>query len=268
MNETDKAFNGSIPDIYDGIMVPLIFEPYARDLATRFSGMTRGRLLEVAAGTGAVTRELAQSLPGTVEIVATDLNPPMLARAQASLSGRPVTFQQADAAALPFGDQEFDAVICQFGVMFFPDKDVAFREARRTLKTGGRYVFSVWDGLQDNDFARTVTETLALIFPGDPPAFLARTPHGHHARPPLERALRGAGFSSVAFETVPATSRAPAAREVAVGYCQGTPVRGEIEARDPAGLEDVTSRVAEAIALRYGSGPIEGRIQATLVTAS
>lgn len=203
-----------------------------------------------------------------MEIVATDFNPPMLQRAAASLSDRPVTFLEADACALPFGDAEFDAVLCQFGAMFFPDKVVAFREARRTLRPGGRYVFSVWDGLEDNDFARTLQETLALVFPSDPPDFIGRTPHGHHAPAPLEKALREAGFTSVSFETVEETSRAPTPREVAVGYCQGTPVRGEIEARDPSGLEDITARVAEAMALRYGSGPVEGRIQATLVTAS
>jgi ubiquinone/menaquinone biosynthesis C-methylase UbiE len=268
MSETDKAFVGSIPDIYDGIMVPLIFEPYAVDLAARLRDLTSGRVLEIAAGTGAVTRELARTLPETVEIVATDLNPPMLERARAALSGRAVTFQPADAQQLPFGDAEFDAIICQFGVMFFPDKVAAFKEARRTLKQDGRYLFSVWDGIADNDFARTVHETLALIFPTDPPGFIARTPHGHYAQAPIERALKEAGFTSIAFETVASTSRAPTAREAAVGYCQGTPVRGEIEARDPSGLEEVTSRVEEALALRYGSGPIEGRIKATLVTAS
>jgi ubiquinone/menaquinone biosynthesis C-methylase UbiE len=268
MNETDKAFVGSIPDIYDGIMVPLIFEPYARDLAGRLRGMASGRLLEIAAGTGAVTRELARALPDSVEIVATDLNEPMLERAKASLADRAITWRQADAGALPFGDAEFDAVVCQFGVMFFPDKTAAFREVRRTLKPGKRFLFSVWEGIEDNDFARTVVETLAVIFPADPPRFIARTPHGHYARPPLEQALREAGFETVAFEAIEDVSRAPSPREAAVGYCQGTPVRGEIEARDPSGLEEVTARVEEALALRYGSGPIEGRIQATLVTAS
>ena len=152
----DKVFAGSIPKLYETHLVPLIFEPYAADLARRVAACKPSRILEIAAGTGVVTRALARSLPGGVDIVATDLNPGMLEQAAAVGTSRPVQWQQADAMALPFPDASFDTVACQFGVMFFPDKAKAFAEARRVLKPGGTLLFSVWDRIEENEFADVI----------------------------------------------------------------------------------------------------------------
>ena len=152
MVTTDKAFSGSIPDIYDRLMVPLIFEPYARELADRIAAANPGRVLETAAGTGVLTRALASRLSANVSISATDLNEPMLARAKSGLSDPRIEWQQADALALPFGDNSFDVVACQFGAMFFPDRVKGYAEARRVLKPGGRFFFNVWDKIADNEF--------------------------------------------------------------------------------------------------------------------
>ena len=268
MAATDKTFAGSIPEIYDRFMVPLIFEPYARDLAGRLANVEPRDVLETAAGTGVVTRAIASKLPAQVRIAATDLNQPMLDRAAAheQTPGR-ITWRQADALALPFDDQSFDAVACQFGAMFFPDKVMGYKEARRVLKPGGRFFFNVWDEIAENEFADVVTETLATMFPNDPPRFLARTPHGYHDVAMLREELTMAGFAQVRIETVGNISRAPSAREPAIAYCQGTPLRNEIEARDPSGLEAATQACAKALALRFGSGPVEGRIQAHVITA-
>lgn len=264
---SDKAFVGSIPKIYDTYLVPLIFEPYATDLAQRLASRRLSRVLELAAGTGVVTRAMASTLPGNVDIVATDLNQAMLDHAAAMGTARAVEWRQADAMRLPFPDASFDAVVCQFGVMFFPDKAKAFAEARRVLKPGGACVFNVWDRIEDNEFADEVTKALEPVFPGDPPRFMARIPHGYHDRRTIERDLAGGGFTGrAAFDTVTARSRAASPRIPAVAYCQGTPLRNEIEARDAARLNEATDAAAAAIAKRFGQGAVEGRIQAQVVT--
>lgn len=265
--DTDKVFAGSIPKLYDTYLVPLIFEPYAADLATRLAARPLSRVLEIAAGTGVLTRALTSTLPASVEVVATDLNQAMLDYASAAGTARPVEWRQADAARLPFPDEAFDAVVCQFGVMFFPDKPGAFSEARRVLRPGGVFVFNVWDAIEENEFADVVTEALASVFPDDPPRFMARTPHGYHDRRVIERELAQGGFDSPPrFETVAARSRAESPRIPAVAYCQGTPLRNEIEARDASRLEEATDRAAEAIAARFGPGAVDGKIQAHVVT--
>jgi SAM-dependent methyltransferase len=265
---TDTRFTGSIPELYESHLVPLLFEPYAADLANRVAGRHPSRVLETAAGTGAVTRAMAHALPLNVELVATDLNQPMLDRAAAIGTPRPIKWQQADATRLPFDDASFDVVVCQFGVMFFPDKARAFSEARRVLRNGGVLLFNVWDRIEENDFANTVTATLAGLFPADPPLFMRRTPHGYFDTELISRDLADAGFSAAPhFETIAARSRATSARAPAVGLCQGTPLRSEIEARSGGGVDDATSACATAIAERFGTGPVDGKIQAHVVIA-
>jgi SAM-dependent methyltransferase len=267
MPDTDKVFAGSIPSLYESHLVPLIFQPYADDLAARLRTESLGRVLELAAGTGVVTRALATTLDTTTEIVATDLNQAMLDHARSVGTSRPVEWRQADATRLPLEDGTFDAVVCQFGVMFFPDKGRAFAEARRVLRPGGILTFSVWDRIEENEFADVVTTALESIFPNDPPRFLARTPHGYFDRVLIERDLKGGGFSETAsIDTVAACSRATASSIPAIAYCQGTPLRNEIEARDPTRLQEATDVAAVAIAKRFGDGAIDGRIQAHVVT--
>ena len=266
MTDSDKVFSGSIATLYESHLVPLIFQPYADDLARRIAALGATDLLEIAAGTGVVTRALA-ALPGDLSIVATDLNPAMLDEAARIGTARPVRWQAADAMALPFADASFDVVACQFGVMFFPDKARAFAEARRVLRPGGTFVFNVWDRIEANDFADTVTAALAPLFPADPPRFLARTPHGHFDVAMLARALAAGGFTATpAIDTVAARSRAATARIPAVAYCQGTPLRNEIEARAPGRLEQATDAATAAIARRFGAGAVDGRIQAHVIT--
>jgi SAM-dependent methyltransferase len=263
----DTVFAGSIPQLYESHLVPLIFEPYAADLAVRVAALDPSRVLETAAGTGVVTRATARTLSASTELVATDLNQPMLDRAAAVGTQRPVRWQRADALQLPFDDASFDVVVCQFGVMFFPDKIRAFAEARRVLRRGGALLFNVWDRIEENEFADTVTKALAGMFPADPPRFMARTPHGYFDREAISMDLRNAGFGeSPRFDTVAARSRAVSAQMVAVAYCQGTPLRNEIETRSAAGLAEATSRSAAAIAARFGEGPVDGKIQAHVVS--
>ena len=266
---SDTVFAGSIPELYESHLVPLIFEPYAADLARRVAALAPMRVLETAAGTGVVTRAMARALPANAELVATDLNPPMLDRAAAVGTPRPVQWQQADALHLPFDDASFDVVACQFGVMFFPDKARAFSEARRVLRRGGVLLFNVWDRIEENEFAHTVTSALAGLYPADPPRFMARTPHGYFDREAIAADLASAGFTAAPrFETMTARSRAASARLAAIAYCQGTPLRSEIEARAGAGagVAEATAVCAAAIGERYGEGAVDAKIQAHIVT--
>ena len=266
---TDNAFTGSIPEIYDQLLVPIIFHGHAVDLAKRVAKTCPRRVLETAAGTGVLTRALTEQLPANARIVATDLNQPMLDRARArKASNEQIEWKRADALALPFDNATFDAVACQFGVMFFPDKVQGFKEARRVLSRQGHFVFNTWDRISENEFADTVTEALQTLFPHDPPDFLVRIPHGYHDESLIEGHLRAAGFSEISIEAVRSTSKAASSQEASVAYCQGTPMRLEIEARDPMKLEEATQLVAEALAQRFGRGAIEGRISAIAVTAA
>lgn len=261
----DKVFAGSIPQMYQSLMVPLIFEPYAADIARRLAGRNLARVLEIAAGTGVVTRALDETLGEEVSIVATDLNPAMLEQARKEGTRRPVEWREADAMALPFPDASFDCVVCQFGVMFFPDKVHALREAGRVLSPGGVLLFNAWDRIEENDFAHIILETLASLFPADPPRFMARTPHGYHDVDTIHRDVAAAGFAKVNIETLSARSRAARALDPAVAYCQGTPWRAEIEAR--GSLDEATTHSSDAITARFGKGPVDGKIQAHVVMA-
>jgi SAM-dependent methyltransferase len=263
----DKGFTGSIPKLYETYLVPLIFEPYAVDMANRLASRALGQVLEIAAGTGVVTRKLAAVLPKSTSIVATDLNQAMLETASSIGTVRPVTWRQSDAMALPFEDATFDAVVCQFGAMFFPDKSKAFSEARRVLVPGGVFIFSVWDRIEDNEFAAMVTAALESLFPSDPPRFLARTPHGYHAPATIIRDLQLAGYASPPqIDTVTARSKAESAQAVAIAYCEGTPLRNEIESRSETSLQEATRIATAAVSQCFGTGPVEGKIQAHVVT--
>ena len=266
--DSDQVFAGSIPDVYETYLVPLIFQPYADDLAGRVALVQPAVVLEVAAGTGVVTRAMASRLPPTTAITATDLNQPMIDYAAALGTDRPVRWRQADGLDLPFDDSSFDAVVCQFGAMFFPDRVTAYRECHRVLRSGGSLLFNVWDRIEDNEFAAVVTDAVAAVFSDDPPRFLARTPHGYHDTEVVRADLTRAGFTSMLqIDTIEARSRAASCTAPAIGFCQGSPLRNEIEARDASRLAQATAAAAAAIGDRFGQSDIDGKIQAHVITA-
>lgn len=267
MPANDTVFAGPIPELYERLLVPMIFAPFADDLAERVAALGPRRVLETAAGTGAVTRALAGRLPPEARVLATDLNPAMLEVAARSTDDPRIAWQPADALTLPVKDGSFDVVVCQFGVMFFPDKVRGLREARRVLAPGGTLLFNVWDRIENNDFAAAVSAALAARFPDDPPLFMRRTPHGHADLERLRADVEAAGFTDFAASVVRRVSRGGSAGEVASAYCQGTPLRGEIEARAPGRLDEVTRKVTEALARRFGDGPPTGRASAIVVSA-
>jgi SAM-dependent methyltransferase len=268
MAATDKVFAGSIPEFYDRFLVPLIFASYASDVAARIAAATPRDVLETAAGTGALTTAMVSRLPAQTAIVASDLNQAMLDYASAKPALQRVTWKQVDAQSLPFDDASFDVVTCQFGMMFLPDRIKGYSEARRVLRPRGRFIFAVWDHISNNHFADVVTESLGVMFPQDPPIFLARTPHGHHDTTRIRDELSAAGLCNVSIETIHHTSNAKSAGDVAIAYCQGTPLRNEIVARDESRLEEATRVATDALTKRYGNGEIEGLISAHVITAT
>lgn len=267
MADSDKVFSGSIATIYESHMVPLLFAPYAVEMASRVAANAPKDVLEVAAGTGAVTAELLRQLPKDATLTATDLNQGMLDVAAAKITDRRARLRSCDAQQLPFPDQSFDAVVCQFGVMFFPDKLTAYREARRVLRKGGSYFLSVWDTLDTSPFFAVVTEAVAAAFPQDPPGFFRRTPYGYNDVDAITASLGEAGFAAVSADKVTFPSRANSAADVAMALCQGTPLRSEIEQRAPDRLADVTEIARRAVEQAFGSGPVESTMRAILFGA-
>jgi SAM-dependent methyltransferase len=260
-----RHFAGSVPAFYERWMVPLIFEPFAEPVARRVARRNPSRVLEIACGTGVVTRRLAELLPAATELVATDLNEPMLDQARAMGTSRPVEWRVADAMALPFPDASFDVVVCQFAAMFFPDKPKAFSEARRVLRSGGFFLFEVWDRIEENEIADAVTSALAP-FLGDAKSFLARVPHAYHDPEAVARDLALGGFvRPPSIETRAERSRSAAPIDAARAYCEGTPLRSEIEARRPGGLADAVDAAAREIERRFGPGPVDAKIQAHVI---
>lgn len=266
--DLDTSFTTDAAKFYESTLVPLIFRPYARDLAERTRNLRPTAVLEVACGTGVVTRALAETLPADCSITATDLNGAMVAHAEHVGTARPVTWRQADVMSLPYAAHSFDVVVCQFSVMFFPDRVAAYREVRRVLRPGGAFLFNVWNDIERNEFAKVVTEAVGALFPEDPPLFLARTPHGHGSPAEIKGDVASAGFENCLLVQRDERSVAAAPDLPAIAYCQGTPLRNEILARDADGLERATAVATEALYSHFGAGPIDGGISGVVVVAS
>jgi ubiquinone/menaquinone biosynthesis C-methylase UbiE len=263
MGVSDTMFAGSIPGLYDRYLGPLLFEPYAREVAKRAAQLDPRRILETAAGTGIVTEALHRALL-EAKIVATDLNPAMLEVAAQRMNSDKVSFQPADAQDLPFEDGRFNLVVCQFGAMFFPDKVKGNAEARRVLREGGTYLLVIWDRIDRNPVSQAVADAVAAEFPDNPPRFLERAPFSYADPAQIERDVRAAGFTQVELEQVEVRSRVNA-REAAYGMCCGSPMTAEIAERGA----DAVDRAAQAAELALQ--PFDGReapMSAWFVTAT
>jgi SAM-dependent methyltransferase len=144
----------------------------------------------------------------------------------------------------PFEDGSFGAVVCQFGVMFFPDRQAAFAEINRVLRPGGAFLFNTWDRIEANEFAHVVADAAASVFPDDPPRFLARTPYGYFDHAEIRNDLSAAGFADDSeIDLLEAQSLAATPDMPAIAFCQGTPLRSEIESRDGSLLRHVKTNV-------------------------
>ena len=268
MEDLAATFVGDIPSQYDGGLGPVLFQDFAAMIAARVAAYDPAHVLEIAAGTGIVTRALRDRLPSGSTILATDLNAPMLAVAEARFARHEgVTFQTADAVALPFPAASFDAVVCQFGLMFFPDKQRAHAEARRVLKGGGHYVFSVWDSHGVNAFGRHTHEILERFFPIDPPPFY-RVPFGDHLIDPIRASLAKAGFAKLDVSVLPLRKLVADRRSFARGLVFGNPLVDQIRARGGVDPEAVVEAVDEMLAREFGASPTVVPLQTILFACS
>ncbi len=267
MTSVDVRFSGSVPANYERYMVSLLFRPYAEVLAERAQQFRPERILETAAGTGVVTSALADAFPDAA-IVATDLNQAMLDIAQTRVSSPNVTFRQADALELPLEDSSFDLVVCQFGVMFYPDKVQGHAEARRVLDANGHYLFAVWDRIERNGLSNLANQSLIEAYPDNPPQFMTRGPFSYHEPERIERDLHAAGFGDVSIETVELTSRAGSAEEGARGLVYGSPMGVELEEYGPGALDRVFADLVRSARRYEGPNGFEAPMAAHVVTAT
>jgi ubiquinone/menaquinone biosynthesis C-methylase UbiE len=243
-------------------MGPLLFEPYAKLVAERCADLHPSRILETAAGTGIVTRAVKRAAP-QAEIVATDVNPGMLEYAANALKSETVSFRPADAQSLPFAAECFDVVLCQFGVMFFPDRVRANQEARRVLRPNGYYLLVTFNTLDLNPIPKAAEDAVNALFANDPLDYMERGPFCYADPARIKHDLTAAGFTSVEVETIALSSRVNA-RDAAQGLVFGSPFRSEIERRDPSVLDRAVEAVTQAL-LRWDGQ--DAPISAHLVTA-
>ena len=268
MSGDAASFVGNIPEHYDGGLGPVIFVDYAADIARRAAACSPARVLETAAGTGIVTRQLRDILPPGVHVTATDLNAPMLEVARTKFRpGEEVDFRPADATALPFPNSVFDAVVCQLGVMFFPNKDASYREVHRVLAPGGRYLFSVWDSHRHNPFGRIAHETAASFFPADPPQFYT-VPFSYYQIDPIKESLVDAGFNDISVAVVRREKDIPDTARFARGLVYGNPLIDQIKQRGGVDPDRVVDTLAQALRREFGADPGRMSLQAIVFSAS
>jgi ubiquinone/menaquinone biosynthesis C-methylase UbiE len=268
ISEDNARFDGSIPEMYDRYLGALLFEPHAAEIAERVAKLRPRMVLEIAAGTGIVSRQLLETLPRETSLTVTDLNAPMLeyARNKSTVGGRDVEWRQADAQQLPFPDESFDAVVCQFGIMFFPDKRRGLLEFNRVLEKGGALIFSVWDSFDSNPVQWIAHSTIGGFFQEDPPDFY-KVPCGMGDKAEAVRLTEDAGFKDIVIETVSLTGSSSSARSAAQGLVKGNPVINAIRERGTADVDEIVLALARALEARFGAGPLQVPLCAHVVTA-
>ncbi|MDE5455306.1 methyltransferase domain-containing protein [Bradyrhizobium sp. CSA112] len=267
MADDVASFTGSIPQYYDQGLGPVIFAGYAADIAQRVAAGRPARVLETAAGTGIVTRKLRDALSPNAKLTATDLNPPMLDLARAKFRpGEQVSIQPADAGALPFADGSFDAIVCQFGLMFFPDKAGSFAEARRALVPGGRYLFNVWDSHRHNPFGRIAHEMAGRFFPDDPPQFY-NVPFSCHQIDPIKELLITAGFDRIDIAVIRQERELPDSANFARAAVYGNPLIDQVQARGGVDPDRIADALAQEFRREFGDDPGRMPLQAIVFSA-
>ena len=260
------SFTGSVPENYERYLGPWIFEPFAMELAGRVELETVRDVLEIACGSGRVTSKLRRALPPDVRLVATDISSDMLDIAKNLLRGNDISWLQADAQALPFTDSCFDVLVCQFGLMFVPDKAKALSEAYRVLRPNGRILFGTWDILEKNPALFMADQLLQEFFPVDPPSFL-RVPFSMGDEKELARLFEAAGFREISIELIDKECRSPSAADAVTGMLEGSPVALTIQARNPSSLPQIRTALEARLAEKFGDSPLICPMQARFVMA-
>lgn len=266
MKAEHSSFNGDIPQYYDKYLGPFLFEPYALELVTRVITDNVKNTLEIACGTGRLTRHLRGILPENVILTAIDLNPDMLRLAQEKFVGENIRFMQADAQALPFEDNSFDLIACQFGFMFVPDKGKAFREAFRVLKYGGCLLFNTWDRIENNPVVNCINHVVRDFIKTNSSEFYD-VPFSMYDEKEIRRLLTEAGFGNVSLEKVNIEGVGSSAADIVKGFIIGNPVHGEITKIDPEAPSRLIEMAEKEVARLYGKAPVKSKLSAWICQA-
>jgi ubiquinone/menaquinone biosynthesis C-methylase UbiE len=265
---TPTAFAGSVPANYDQYLGPVLFEPYAIDLVSRINKASYKNVLELACGTGRVTKHLVSSLPAQGSLIATDLNKDMLNVAKNIIPGTHVKWMVVDAQELPFDENTFDHIICQFGVMFFPDKKKGFDEAYRVLQTNGRFLFNVWDSLEMNPRSAIIKQIMQEIMGDEAPDFLSKGPYSYYDKDIIEASLESAGFKNIKLEVVQKTAYYAFAEDLIKGFVDGSPLSAYLVQQSPSLQQKIKDRLKQVIVAEFGETRIISPMQAIVCSAS
>lgn len=258
--EANAAFAGAIPDKYDQYLGPLLFEPYALDMVSGMKKEGVSSVLELACGTGRVTQYLPKHFGPGVSITATDLNPDMIAVATRKIKDD-IKWRPADMQELPFAADSFDLALCQYGLMFVPDKAKAIREVARVLKKGSVFHFNTWDKIENNGIPRISRQIVTEFFNGTPPNFYF-VPFSMFDPEAIKKLMLENGFSKVEISLIKKEGISNTALEAATGMIEGNPVAKEIRDKDPNAVPDVIEKVRKEIAIQYGDNPVRCPLQA------
>lgn len=262
---TNISFGGSIPEKYDKYLTPLFFEPYADDLISRIKGREYDSILELACGTGRVTMNLRREFPGS-KLTATDINPDMLSVARKNVTHPNVVWDTVDMQEIPFDDSSYDLIVCQFGVMFVPDKVKAFKEIYRVLKPGGRFVFNVWESFQRNLVSYHTDQVINSFFGEDPVMFI-QIPFSYHNKTEIGNHLQNGGFSDFSFDHVKREMDRINAGDASIGLIEGNPSINAINERKPELLDEIRMRLKATLAENFGDNPMKYSLEAIVCEA-
>jgi len=265
--ESTPLFTSSVATLYDEILGPAFFEPYAIETTNRVAALNPQKVLETACGTGRVTNHLRKVLSKSATLIATDISNDMLAVAEKKLSAiKDISWQQADAMNLPFDDESFDAVVCQFGAMFFADRKKGFIEAMRVLKNGGAFIFSVWDKLEFNPVTAASRQILKDFFEGNPPKSMNMA-FSMTDKNDIANQLTETGFTNIKIETVNKVCIAESAEGLAKAIIDGSTNSDYIKERDANAAPFLKKKIAKAISEKFGDHPVKGTMQAIIIAA-
>lgn len=258
--QDSPSFAGTVPANYEKYLGPFLFEPYALDMAGRLQDKQYPAILEIACGTGRVTNHLSTSVQHDT-LTATDLNPDMIEVAKKIVPNPAIRWMTADAVALPFDDHSFDAVVCQFGIMFFPDKLKGLQEMHRVLKAGGKLIFNTWDKLENLPAVHLGRKVIDSFFETDPPEFY-NIPFSMHDDNELKALMQDAKFKNIKISLVIKEGVSASAADLARGMVEGSPMYVSIIEKNPALVEPMKEQVEKVVGEKFGHKPLKCHLQA------
>lgn len=259
---------GNAAETYERALTPAVFAAWAPLVVALGDPRSGERVLDVACGTGVVTRLVARQVGRTGKVVGLDLNPGMLAVAAATAASEPptsasITWQEASATRMPFPDGAFDVAYCQLGLQFFPDRPAALREMHRALVSGGRLGLMVWRGIEHSPGFDILAAALARHV--SPEAM--RAPFGLAEAEELRGLMAAAGFRDITIRPVAGTVRFPSVARFVQDYVAGSPLAGHVAKVSDEARAALVGEVGGALRSHLAGGALAFPIEAHLASA-